>query len=350
MPFLSGEAAPWFRAPTLSSPEFLFDTAAGRYVLLLFPPSDGAPKAEALQQLMIHRALLDDVRVSAFVVLREPERVKGAADARGLRWFRDEDGAVSRLYGALDAEGRERPFWLVLDPTLRVMWEAPAEAGDDVFRRLWSLPPPAEHAGLSVPAPVLIAPRVFEPELCARLIRMVETQGSTFSGVMRDQGEVTVAVMDELKKRRDLLIEDPALQAEIRDRFERRLFPLVQRAFGFEVTEVERYLVTCYDAADGGVFHAHRDNFTFQTAHRKFACSILLNDDFEGGDLRFPEFGAQPYRPPAGAAAVFACGLLHEVSRVTSGRRYAFVPFFFDAEGRKVREAYAERIRAQQAT
>lgn len=349
MPFSPGDTAPWFKAPTLSTPEFLFDTAAGRYVLLLFLPKAADAKAEALKHLVVHRPLFDDQRASAFVVLRDAGSVKGAADARGLRWFIDVDGAVSRLYGAVDRGGAERGFWLALDPTLRVLWEAPIEAADDTFRRLWGLPPPGGHAGIATPAPVLIAPRVFEPELCRALIQMLETRGSAFSGVMRDQGDVTVAVMDELKKRRDFLIEDPALQGEIRERFERRLFPLIQRALGFAVTEVERYLITCYDADDGGVFHAHRDNFTFQTAHRRFACSILLSDDFQGGDLRFPEFGPDSYRPPAGAAAVFACGLLHEVTRVTAGRRYAFVPFFFDAAGAEIRAAYDRRVAARAA-
>lgn len=344
MPFSPGDAAPWFKAPTLATPEFLFDTAAGRYVLLLFLPRDTPARAEALKHLATHRALFDDRRATAFVILRDPGAVQGAADARGLRWFLDTDGRVSRLYGVLDEDGTERGVWLILDPTLRVLWEAPVEAADETFRRLWALPPPAEHAGVDTPAPVLIAPRVFEPELCRTLIGMLDTQGSQFSGVMRDEGDVTVTVMDDLKKRRDLLIEDPALQAEIRARFERRLFPMIRRALGFDVTEVERYLITCYAAEDGGVFHAHRDNFTFQTAHRKFACSILLSDDFEGGDLRFPEFGPRGCRPPAGAAAVFACGLMHEVTKVTAGRRYAFVPFFFDAAGGEVRAAYRRRI------
>jgi predicted 2-oxoglutarate/Fe(II)-dependent dioxygenase YbiX len=207
-----------------------------------------------------------------------------------------------------------------------------------------ALPPPAEHAGTATPAPVLVAPRIFEGELCRELIARHQAQGSAFTGVMRDEGDVTVAVMDDLKVRRDLLIDDEALQAALRERLETRLFPLIARAFGFEVTRIERYLVSCYDAEDGGVFHPHRDNVTFQTAHRKFACSLNLNDDFEGGDLRFREFGPQTYRPPPGGAVVFACGLLHEATRVTRGRRYAFLPFFFDEAGSAVRAAYDARV------
>jgi hypothetical protein len=150
--------------------------------------------------------------------------------------------------------------------------------------------------------------------------------------------------MDELKSRRDVLVRDPALQAEIRERLEQRLFPLITRAFASGATRIERYLVSCYAADEGGVFHAHRDNTTFGTAHRKFAGSINLNGDFTGGDLRFPEFGPAVYRPPVGGACVFSCGLLHEATRVTAGRRYAFLPFFYDDAGAEVLAAYQARI------
>lgn len=348
MPFFPGDPAPFFKAPTASTPEFEFDTAAGRYVLLLFAPTEPQAHVAALKQLAANQMLFDDVRATAFVVLRS-QGLLGARDMRGLRWFIDADGAVSRLYGALDEDGREHAFWLVLDPTLRVLWRAPAEDAEETFSRFRALPPPGAHAGVATPAPVLVAPRIFEPELCRRLIELHETEGSAFTGVMRDQGDVTVMVMDELKKRRDLMIQDAALIATLKDRLEQRLFPLIARALGFEVTHVERYLVSCYDAGDGGVFHAHRDNTTFQTAHRRFACSINLNDGFEGGDLRFPEFGPQTYRPPLGGAVVFACGLLHEVTRMTAGRRYAFVPFFFDDAGAETRAAYHARIAARSA-
>ena len=136
------------------------------------------------------------------------------------------------------------------------------------------------------------------------------------------------------------------MQALILARLEQRLFPMIARGLGFEVTRIERYLVSCYDADDGGVFHAHRDSTTQGTAHRRFACSINLNDDFEGGDLRFPEFGRRTYRPPPGGAVVFSCALLHEATRVTAGRRYAFLPFFYDEAGQAVRDAYFARVAA----
>jgi predicted 2-oxoglutarate/Fe(II)-dependent dioxygenase YbiX len=346
MPLTLGEPAPWFKAPTPSNPEFIFDTAAGRYVLMAFLPMEVEARAAALGALSQNRRLFNDRRVSAFVVVRDPQTAATAKDLKGLRWFLDGDGAISRAYGALAEDGTDRPFWLLLDPALRVLGSAPIERAEMVFRTVADLGKPDDHAGAPVHAPVLIAPRVFEPELCATLIELHRERERRFTGVMRDSGDRTIAVMDELKRRRDLLIEDPALQAALRERLERRLFPMIERALGFRATEIERFLVSCYDAADGGVFHPHRDNTTMGTAHRKFAASINLNDDFEGGDLRFAEYGRRTYRPPMGAAAVFSCAILHEATPVKAGRRYAFLPFLYDEAGAAVQKAYWDRVGA----
>jgi predicted 2-oxoglutarate/Fe(II)-dependent dioxygenase YbiX len=58
--------------------------------------------------------------------------------------------------------------------------------------------------------------------------------------------------------------------------------------------------------------------------------SVNLNtEEFEGGELRFPEYGDQRYRPDTGAAIVFSSSLLHEALNVTSGRRFVLLAFLF---------------------
>ena len=110
--------------------------------------------------------------------------------------------------------------------------------------------------------------------------------------------------------------------------------PEIAEGLPVRATRIERYIVACYDAEDGGYFRPHRDNTTKGTAHRRFAVSINLNaEEFEGGDLRFPEFGPRTYRPPTGGAVVFSCSLLHEATPVTRGTRYAFLPFLYDEAG-----------------
>ncbi|CAN7182475.1 2OG-Fe(II) oxygenase [Phenylobacterium sp. LjRoot225] len=340
MPLKPGEPAPWFRGVTPSNPEFTFESVAGRYILLAFLPMADGARLEALKALAARQAMFDDARLSTFAIIRDAQTAAGARDMTGLRWVIDLEGKVSAQFAPA---GEAPPTWMVLDPTLRLLRSFELAEAPALFDYLTALPPVAEHAGVAAHAPILIAPRIFEPELCERLIGLhAETTGQ-LTGVMRDRGDRTHYVMDELKSRRDVLVSDPALVAEIRERLEKRLFPLVETAFSFRATRIERYLVSCYAADDGGVFHAHRDNTTYGTAHRKFAGSINLNDGFEGGDLRFPEFGPTVYRPPVGAACVFACGLLHEATRVTAGRRYAFLPFFYDEAGAEVLAAYRTR-------
>lgn len=341
MPLPIGQPVPWFSAPTPSNPDFVFDSAAGRYLLMLFLPLEQAARVAALTALAAHQRLFDDVQASAFVIFRDPALGKGLKDMRGLRWMFDR-GAITARYGP-------EPHWLILDPTLRVLATAPIDRPDEIFARVAALPAPQDHAGVTLHAPILIAPRIFEPELCQALIGLHRADGGRFTGVMRDDGDRTVAVMDELKKRRDILVGEPDLQAAIRERLARRLFPLIKLALGFTVTETERLLVSCYDADDGGVFHPHRDNTTQGTAHRRFACSLNLNDDFEGGDLRFAEYGPTSYRPPPGGAVVFSCAMMHEATKVTAGRRYAFLPFFYDEAGARTLAAYAERVARPEA-
>ena len=105
-------------------------------------------------------------------------------------------------------------------------------------------------------------------------------------------------------------------------------------------------MVSCYDSALGGHFYRHRDNLNAGARHRRFAVSLNLNGDYDGCDLRCPEFGRQTYRAPAGGAVVFSCGMLHEVTPITRGQRYAFVPFLYGEADAAVREAMNTQLQS----
>lgn len=340
-PFAVGDPAPWFEAPTPSSPHFHLSTTVGRYVLLGFVPPAGSARDAALAGFAGHRALFDDHHLTAFLVLRDTTSIAAARDQPpGLRWFLDGENRISSLYGALDDDGGEHPYWLLLDPSHRVLGAFRIADTAALFAQIAALPSVADYAGVALHAPVLIVPRVFEADLCEQLIELYEAEGGSPSGVMRDVDGRTVGVLDDFKRRHDVTVADPALRNTLLARIARRLVPEIAKVFQFQVTRVERHIVACYDAEDGGFFRPHRDNETLATAHRKFAVSINLNAEaFEGGDLRFPEFGPRTYRPPTGGAAVFSCSLQHEATAVTRGRRYAFLPFLYDEAGAAIREA-----------
>ncbi len=63
-------------------------------------------------------------------------------------------------------------------------------------------------------------------------------------------------------------------------------------------------------------------------AARRFALSVNLNPgEYDGGRLHLPEHNALLHTPQ-GAAAVYSASLLHAVTEVTRGRRFALVGFF----------------------
>jgi predicted 2-oxoglutarate/Fe(II)-dependent dioxygenase YbiX len=310
----------------------------GRYILLAFLPAPGPERDAALALVTDRLAEFSDDERLFFGVLPDRESYEAAPDEPPLRWFLDADGAIARLYGAVDEAGALQPVWVVIDPSLRLMGMAPLARGEmlESFLRLGR---PDQHAGVPLHAPVLIAPRIFEPKLCEALIETYRREGGAVSGVMRARDGLTYGVVDDFKRRSDVALPDGPLKEQVRAALVRRLAPEIAKAFSFEVTRVERWTIACYSAQDGGYFRAHRDNGTPGTAHRKFACSINLNDDFEGGELVFPEYGWRQYRPPRGGAVVFGCGLLHEVFPVTKGERFAYLPFFYDEAGARLRAA-----------
>lgn len=192
-------------------------------------------------------------------------------------------------------------------------------------------------------APVLLVPRVLEPELMARVLDWFRAGGEgQDSGVLVHERGTPVFRLDPgVKMRREARVEDPVLDAELHDRLMRRVLPEIARAFAFEVKQREAFKVLRYQAphaadggesstAAGGYFRAHRDNDARDVAHRRFAMTLNLNSgEYTGGRLRFPEFGPREYEAPSGGALLFSCSLLHEVTDLTAGTRYAMTSFFF---------------------
>lgn len=352
------DPAPWFHQRSTSNPRYAFDTVAGRWVVLCFFGSaadEGVGRA--LAAATASRAVFDDQRMSFLGVSLDPNdeaQQRVAESLPGLRYFWDFDGTIARAYGAIAREAAPdagqlemRRFWVVLDPLLRVRRVLPflPQGGEipGLMAYLKSLPAPDRFVGIEVPIPVLILPDVFEPDFCKQLIALYEEEGGKESGFMREVGGKTVEIKDaKHKTRRDVLIEDQAVIRQTQVRIHRRIAPEILKVHQFRATRMERYLVACYAAEERGHFRAHRDNTTKGTAHRRFAVSINLNDEFEGGEIGFPEYGKKAFKLPTGAACVFSCSLLHQVSPVTAGKRYAFLPFLYDDAAARIREANNE--------
>lgn len=341
---LVGDPCPVFVARSSNSPALKIDTIAGRWLVLTFIPGMDDLKAAALAQELAGAALFNDDHASLFLVTsdtRDEEDARLPLRVPGVRAYWDYERSVAEQFAVPEGELAT----LVISPRLQIV--AAVREGDpqlhakavlDVMAsvpRTDALPPMLAHA------PVLVIPSVFEPDFCRMLIEGYEKNGGRESGFMREIDGKTVEVKDRNHKvRSDWTIQDQQITRAVQARFMRRVVPEIKKSFQFDVTRMERYIVACYAAEEGGHFRAHRDNTTKGTAHRRFAVSINLDAEaYDGGDLRFPEFGRRTYRAPTGGAVVFSCSLLHEATQVTRGRRYAFLPFLYDEAAKKIREA-----------
>ena len=182
-------------------------------------------------------------------------------------------------------------------------------------------------------APILAVPHVLSPEECAGLIAAVETDAPFF--VRRPQagelsGNYKVPVYDHHRQDRvDLVIRNRDTLALLDERIFGRVTPMIKKAFAFDVTRREDLHIARYVGRREGFAIGHRDNVEPAVAHRRFALSISLNDDYEGGAIAFREFSPRGYRVPAGTAMVFSSSLLHEVEETTSGVRYNLISHLF---------------------
>ncbi len=356
-----GEAAPLlhFRAP--GRERFAFGSLAGRFLLVGWLGRLDAPVSRQAAEKLLAAAGLQHNDHRVFTVLladgRAPQALfnDGAAGRlaqalhRQMPLLLDHDLAGWAAWGLLRREGevaQATACWYLLDPQLRVVQAWPLDAVEAALASFAALPLPAQHAGVPLFAPALLVPRIFEPDFCRQLIAAFEAGEQKPSGVTREiDGRTEVVPDDGFKRRSDVILHDEALRQQINQRLAVRLLPQIAAAFQFQVTRLERYIVSCYPAADqgGGFFRPHRDNTTRGTAHRRFAVTINLNaDDYDGGDLRFPEFGPALHRAPTGGAVVFSCSLLHEAMPVTRGRRYAFLPFLYDDAAAALRDRNRE--------
>jgi predicted 2-oxoglutarate/Fe(II)-dependent dioxygenase YbiX/peroxiredoxin len=355
---LPGDPIPSFNARSFSNPRYFFDSAAGRHIVLSFIGSGGLEAIQPFLRALYGEATpFDDAFASIFLVTTDARDLdSGILQERypGIRILLDDSGQLAAMFGCLRTEEQGKVALsltsYLIDPGLRIAQIIPIEQPgthlDQLRAALAPLPNPAiDTSGW---APVLLVPNVLEPELCRAFLAHGTAQGYEDSGFMTTDpstGQTIKKIEYGHKKREDCEIADEGLRNALQARVHRRIIPQIARAFQFHATRMERYIIARYGAETSGHFRPHKDNTTAGTAHRRFAVSINLNaDDYDGGDLRFPEFGMRTYRAPTGGAIVFSCSLLHEATAVTRGERFVILPFLYDEAAAKVRLENAMKL------
>ena len=347
--FAPGDFLPTFYANSNINPRFAFHSLSGHRLLLAFVGTVRSGPGRALAEVLIAQAeRLRQNRIMVFVVtmdnygLEDPV-LQQLSSSFTLFW--DHDRAIARLYemdatpsGAAPGTSVLRIGALLIERNLRLHATIPALPVEEFATRLWgaadTLPQHESERLVSEQAPVLIIPDVLPRAVCRRFIDYYEAGNAAPSGFMRDIDGRTQGFLDpKMKRRKDIHIADRDLQMVLRAALVRRVVPEIRKAYCYDATRIERYIVACYEDSDKGFFGSHRDNETKATCHRAFAVSLNLNsEEYEGGGLRFPEYARHTYKPATGCAVVFSCSLLHEALPVTRGRRYVTLPFLYNDE------------------
>jgi peroxiredoxin len=337
-----GDFAPNFQLPDEKGKPFILraDQVAGRTVLLCFSPAE--PDAATFGALRDAAAELKDLGAVALLV-RDAAPPENAAllerHSLPLRAISDPSGKLRQAYGLDGAAGAQ---FVLLSPNQRIQAVAPELA--PVLERLRREAARREDVAARPHPPVLIVPEALSRAECRRLIELCESPGWPTRSVadhLQEKGNYKIEINDYGRVDRvDFVVQEPETLRWLDQRIHRRVLPEVLKSFQYRVTKRERFHIARYEGARGGFQHGHRDNPTPELAHRRFALSLNLNtEDYEGGALRFPEYGAQRYRAETGSALVFSSSLLHEVLEVTSGRRYVLLSHLYGTDGQEGRPA-----------
>lgn len=117
---------------------------------------------------------------------------------------------------------------------------------------------------------------------------------------------------------------------------EQRLYKILNKIafsankyFKYDINGIEKAQIIRYKSPSKG-YEYHMDIGPEGTAAlRKISMSLLLNDDYEGGEICFRSSESERCtRPKKGDAVLFSSFLSHKIKPVTKGERYACVAWF----------------------
>lgn len=329
-----GDIAPNFALPDEFGQRVVLDgdDVAGHFTILIFTGAAAAEQIQAqLQSFAAAAAAFDGRSAKVFAI----GKTASLPSAVVWLWPRLTD-ADGQCHAAYLGGGTGGVTTVVLAPNRHVIavLNGPGPQAEHAIAAIEQAAAHRRSAMVNAPhAPVLIVPDVLTRGDCEYLMRVFAEQGEfiaqTQHGAAMPAHDYKVRVPEYGRRDRiDHFIANAETSGLIHSRFRTRLFPEIKKAYQYEITRYEPYRIGCYEGERGGELHGHRDNTLPIVAHRRFAVSVNLNShEFEGGALRFPEFGDEVYRPESGAAIAFSCSILHEAMHVTRGRRLVLLAF-----------------------
>ena len=320
------------------------DHLSGKPLLvLLLNTRDDARVERWLDALADLDTTLRDRNFYAMVITTNSDANANAMLGRnkGLHWPMPSD-ATGRVFAGLGVH-KDRGLsdrLLLVSPFRQILswWDEPEQCAEAIREAIQMMTENTNPDDRLMPphAPVLAVPNVLTPAECASMIDAFENNKTFTVRPPKPEelrGDFKIPVYEHNRQDRvDCIIRDQKMLQFLDERIFGRVVPMVKKAFAFDVTRREDLHIARYVGERGGNQMGHRDNVSAPTAHRRFALSMNLNDDYEGGDVVFQEFDNRGYKSPAGTAMIFSSSLLHEVRETTSGTRYTLISHFFNEQ------------------
>ena len=204
-------------------------------------------------------------------------------------------------------------------------------------------------------APVYIVNNAITQEYADDLIKLFADK--TYAGTHQNKDDANKLVMEAKESVRTsgvCFFNDDNLHQK---NYSQMVVANYHMGLKWEITSAEQFQFTSYKDTNKGHYDWHTDGCqdhsnaripTFETPKslsftnqpslagtvRKISCSIILNDDYEGGELGFrwfedkKEANIQLIKPKALDCIFFESSLSHKVAPVTKGTRYSIVRWY----------------------
>ena len=140
------------------------------------------------------------------------------------------------------------------------------------------------------------------------------------------ENEKNLILHNSNTKNRFHIYPDKQLEKEIDNKLSRSVFPEIKKIFYFDVNYRELYKICSYNSDSNGRFHPHRDT-PEPYQQRRYAMSLFLNDDYEGGEFELLEYNLK-IKPKKNTAIVFPGICSHMINSVLKGERKVIITFF----------------------
>lgn len=215
----------------------------------------------------------------------------------------------------------------LVDNNLKVIDFVDAQGIDELEQEVSSITVPQKES----PAPVLIINDAIDEVLAEDLIEYI------------DQHESAGSLVEKDFKRRLHIHPNKELERRLDDKLTKSVLPEIAKVFYSEITHRETYKICRYAGENSGKFGKHRDTI-YPHLHRRYAMTLVLNDDYEGGGIAFPEYNTDVLNVPKYGAVIFPGSLFHQVNEIGSGNRYVIISFFFGEAEASVKQD-SERYR-----